>query len=129
MMTESTVDTAVATSAISRTASGRWRAVNMISTAPTNGAHVMTDRTGNGIMAVRAAARPARAVAISSQPPLGEHEEQQRAQGHAVEIVLRHPALQAAQPVTRPQRPRAQRVEHAVHEIAVDPADQPGERQ
>src|SRR5687768_17597738 len=49
MNTDSTADTAVVTSAITRTASGRCRAVNMISTAPTSGIHVMSDKTGNGI--------------------------------------------------------------------------------
>jgi hypothetical protein len=34
------------TVAIRRTASGWWRAVNMISRAPTNGAHVISDSRG-----------------------------------------------------------------------------------
>ena len=71
------------TSAMSRTASGRWRATNMMSTAPTNGAHVMIDSTGNGITR-------------SPQAPLGQHEEQQDAERHPVDVVLRQPGLQPA---------------------------------
>src|SRR5437762_305575 len=44
----------VATAAISRTASGRWRAVNMMRSAPTKGDQVMSDSTG-GVMVSRAA--------------------------------------------------------------------------
>src|SRR4030095_4774591 len=102
MKTDSTTETAVLTSAMSRTASGRWGAQNMMSTAPTNGAHVMMDSTGNGITR-------------SPQAPLRQHEEQQHAERHTVDVVLRKPGLQPANPVARPQRPRAQHVEHAVH--------------
>src|SRR5687767_12254653 len=49
MNTDSTADTAVVTSEISRTANGRCRAVNMMSTAPTSGIQVMIDNNGNGI--------------------------------------------------------------------------------
>src|SRR6266480_3204362 len=44
----------VATAAISRTASGWWRAVNMMRSAPTKGDQVMSDSTG-GVMVSRAA--------------------------------------------------------------------------
>src|SRR5215510_6046589 len=97
MNTESTVEVAVVTSAIRRTASGEWRARNMISSAPTNGDHVMIDSTGNGITR-------------SPQPPLGQHEEHQHAEGDAVHVVLREPGLQRPQPVARAQRERAQHV-------------------
>src|SRR5215475_5766843 len=33
-----------------RTSSGRWRAVNMMSTAAANGAHVITDSTGQPVI-------------------------------------------------------------------------------
>jgi hypothetical protein len=36
----------VVTSAIHRTARGRWRAVNMMSSAPMNGDHVMIESSG-----------------------------------------------------------------------------------
>src|SRR5687767_5915423 len=126
MKTDSTTEIAVVTSAMSRTASGRCRARNMISTAPTNGDHVIIERTGNGIMAVRAearrAARRAREFEMSSHPPLGQDEQHEGAEGDAVDVVLGQPRLQASQPVPRPQRPRAQHVQHAVHEVAVYPA-------
>src|SRR6266508_4171633 len=129
MNTDSTVEIAVVTSAMSRTASGRCRARNMISTAPTNGDHVMMESTGNGIIAVRAeprrAARRACGFEISPEPPVGEDEQQEGAERDAVDVVLGLAALQAALPVARPQRPRAQHVEHAVHQISIDPADQP----
>ena len=89
MNTDSTVETAVLTSAMSRTASGRWRATNMMSTAPTNGAHVMMDSTGNGITR-------------SPQAPLGQHEEQQHAERDAVDVVLRESGLQARGADRRP---------------------------
>src|SRR6267142_5073021 len=111
MKTESTVDTAVVTRAMRRTHSGWWRATNMMSTAPTNGAHVMIDRTGNGITR-------------SPQPPLGQHEEQQDAERDPVDVVLRLSGLDSAQPVAGPQRQSTQHVEHAVHQVAVRPADQ-----
>src|SRR5688572_25459935 len=87
MKTDSTTEIAVVTSAMSRTASGRCRARNMISTAPTNGDHVIIERTGNGIMAVRAearrAARRAREFEMSSHPPLGQDEQHEGAEGDA----------------------------------------------
>src|SRR4030095_8202408 len=116
MNTDSTVETAVLTSAMSRKGSGRWRATNMMSTAPTNGAHVMMDSTGNGITR-------------SPQAPLSQHEEQQHAERHAVDVILRQPGLQPAQPGASPQRQCAQHVEHAVDQIAIRPADQPREGQ
>src|SRR5215510_7177202 len=112
MKTESTVEIDVVTSAIKRTASGEWRAKNMMSTAPTNGDHVMIDSTGNGITR-------------SPQSPLGQHEQHEHAEGHAVDVVLGQPGLQRAQPVAGAQRQRAQDVEHAVHQVAIRPADQP----
>ena len=103
------------TSAMSRTASGRWRAMNMMSTAPTNGAHVMMDSTGNGITR-------------SPQAPLRQHEEQQHAEApRRRRSPAAGPVCMRREPVARPQRPRAQHVEHAVHQVAVDPADQPRE--
>src|SRR5919109_2482903 len=113
MKTESTVDTAVVTSAISRTASGRWRARNMMSTAPTKGYHVMIDSAGNGILMAARGDGPR----CSSQPPLGQHEQHEDAHGDAVDIVLGQPALQPPQPIARAQRPRAQQIEDAVHDI------------
>src|SRR6185436_10499346 len=118
MKTDSTMETAVVTSAMKRTASGRWRARNMISTAPTNGDHVMIDRTGNGIMPGRAAGSPR-----SPEPPLRQHEQDQRTEGDAIDVVLGQPGLQAAHPLPRPHGPGTQHVQQAVHEVAVDPAD------
>src|SRR6185436_6270750 len=128
MKTDSTMETAVVTSAMSRTASGRWRAQNMISSAPTNGDHVMTERTGNGIMTARpgprrAAKRPA-GSGPSPEPPLREHEQQEGPERDAVDVVLGQPRLQTAHPLPRPQGPRTQHVQHAVHQVAVDPADE-----
>src|SRR5687768_9958293 len=121
-----------------RTASGLWRAQNMMSSAPTNGAHVMNESTGNPtVMGVAAiTAEPRCSVAGSSgglppspEHPLGPHEQQQDAERDAVHVVLRASGLQAAERVARAQRPGARDVEHAIDEVAVDPADHPGERQ
>src|SRR6185295_643657 len=97
MKTDSTVETAVVTSAISRTARGEWRARNMMSTAPTNGDQVMIDSTGNGITR-------------SPQSPLGQHEEHEHAERDAVDVVLRQAGLNRAEPVAGAQRERAQHV-------------------
>src|SRR6185369_16384368 len=124
MKTDSTMETAVVTSAMSRTASGRWRAQNMISSAPTNGDHVMTERTGNGIMTARpgprrAAKRPA-GSGPSPEPPLREHEQQEGPERDAVDVVLGQPRLQTAHPLPRPQGPRTQHVQHAGHAGRID---------
>src|SRR5207249_9775455 len=101
---------------MSRTARGRWRAVNMMRSAPTKGAHVISESTGSPVI-VTGSAR-------SSPPPLGPDEEQQDAEGDPIDVVLRLPALDAPHEVAGAQRPRGQEVQHAVHEVAVDPADQ-----
>src|ERR1043166_6378061 len=129
MKTDSTVEIDVVTSAISRTASGWWRARNMMSTAPTNGAHVMIDSTGNGITAVRGEPRRAASRGCSSKSPLGEDEQHEGAEGDAVHVVLGQAALDPPQAVARPQRPRAEHVEDAVDHVAIEPADQPREGQ
>src|SRR5437899_11118785 len=135
---------------MSRTASGRWRAVNIMRSGPTKGDQVMSDRTGSVI--VTGAARPAHSVARaaspvrlggwpdtgatrlrpacpSSRPPLRPDEEQQHAERDAVDVVLRVPALDPPEQITAAQRPRAQEVQEAVHEVAVDPPDQAREAQ
>src|SRR5256885_16436621 len=177
---------------MSRTASGRWRAVNMMRSAPTKGAHVISESTGS-LVIVTGSARPAalrgwpesdahrlrsacrfslrgphrsarpaalrgwpesdahrlrsacrfslrgphgsarpvltvgglrKARVASSPPPLGPDEEQQDAEGDPIDIVLRLPALDAPHEVASAQRPRGQEVQHTVHEVAIDPADQ-----
>src|SRR5205814_1848736 len=115
---------------MSRTASGRWRAVNMMRSAPTKGAHVISESTGS-LVIVTGSARPVLTVGglrkarmASSPPPLGPDEEQQDAEGDPIDIVLRLPALDAPHEVAGAQRPRGQEVQHAVHEVTVDPADQ-----
>src|SRR5947208_13290793 len=146
---------------MSRTARGRWRAVNMMRSAPTKGAHVISESTGS-LVIVTGSARPAalrgwpesdahrlrsacrfslrgphgsarpvltvdglrKARVASSPPPLGPDEEQQDTEGDPIDIVLRLPALDAPHEVASAQRPRGQEVQHAVHEITVDPADQ-----
>src|SRR5438876_1176610 len=101
-------ETPVVTAAMSRTASGRWRAVNIMRSAPTKGDQVMSDRTGSVIGA--RAASPGHSVggvpwvrrgsvrriptaSASSRPPLRPDEEQQHAERDAVDVVLRVPAL------------------------------------
>src|SRR5262245_59207677 len=80
----------------------------MMSTAPMNGAHVMTESTGQPLMSAR---------------PSAPDEEQEHAQGHAVDVVLREPGLEPAQAVAEAERPGAEEVHDAVHDVAVDPAD------
>src|SRR5438094_437774 len=101
-------ETPIVTAAMSRTASGRWRAVNIMRSAPTKGDQVMSDRTGSVIGA--RAASPGHSVggvpwvrrgsvrriptaSASSRPPLRPDEEQQHAERDAVDVVLRVPAL------------------------------------
>src|SRR6059036_2737805 len=89
----------------------------MISNAPTNGAHVMSDSTG--MPAVIGASSVTRVPvergedAVSS-PELGPDEEEEHAEGDAIHVVLRL---------------AAQHVEHAVDEIAIDPSDEAREPQ
>src|SRR5262249_39931005 len=119
--------------AMRRTACGRWRAVNMISNAPTNGAQVITDSTGNPIVtrarSVRAVRRGQRREGAGSSPELGPHEEEEHAEGDAIDVILRLAALHSAKHVATAQRPRAQDVEHAVDDVSIDPADESGEAQ
>src|SRR5215471_4926581 len=53
----------VLATAMPRTRSGRWRAVNMMSTAPTKGAHVTIDSTGQPFIGLGGGLRP------PSEPP------------------------------------------------------------
>src|SRR5215469_9493627 len=53
----------VLATAMPRTRSGRWRAVNMMSTAPTKGAHVTIDSTGQPLIELGGGLRP------PSEPP------------------------------------------------------------
>src|SRR5439155_27126050 len=103
-----------------RTASGRWRAVNMISNAPTNGDHVISESTGT----------PRVMDVIASSPPeLSPDEEEEHAEGDTVDVVLGLAALDPAEHVATSQRPRAQHIQNAVDEVAVDPTDQAREAQ
>src|SRR5436190_13801538 len=104
----------------------------MISNAPTNGAHVMSDSTG--MPAVIGASSVTRVPvergedAVSS-PELGPDEEEEHAEGDAIHVVLRLAALHPPEHVAPAERPRAQHVEHAVDEIAIDPSDEAREPQ
>src|SRR2546430_12544408 len=49
--------------------------------------------------------------------PLRPDEEQQHAERDAVDVVLRVPALDPPEQITAAQRPRAQEVQEAVHEV------------
>src|SRR6266851_3574227 len=64
-------------------------------------------------------------AAARSSGPAAPDDQEQRAEGDGVNVVLGHAGLDAAQPVADAQRPRAQEVHDAVHEVAVDPADDP----
>src|SRR5712691_4916703 len=110
----------VVMAAMRRTACGWCRAVNMIRSAPTNGDHVMSDSTG----------KPRVMDVVASSPPeLGPDEQEEHAEGDAVDVVLGLAALDAAERVTTAQRPRAQHVQNAVDEVAVDPPDEAREAQ
>src|SRR3989442_14728216 len=104
----------------------------MISNAPTNGAHVMSDSTGMpaviGASSVIQVPAERGEDAVSS-PELGPDEEEEHAEGDAIDIVLRLAALHAPEHVAAAERPRAQHVEHAVDEIAIDPSDEARETQ
>src|SRR5262245_36018525 len=114
----------VVTAAISRTASGERRAVNMMSSAPTNGDHVMTDRMGTIMRA--GTLSPMR---VASFEELDPDEEGEDAEGHAVDVVLGLAALDAPETGARAQRPGREHVEDTVHDVTIDPADEPGEAQ
>src|SRR5256712_2503662 len=103
---------------IHRTARGRWRAVNMMSSAPTKGDHVMIESSGTSESTWRITILP---------PQLGPDDEEQQAERDAVDVVLRPAALYASQGVATAQPEGRQHVENTVHEVAVDPADQPRE--
>src|SRR6266571_6870647 len=108
----------VVTAAIHRTARGRWRAVNMMSSAPTKGDHVMIESSGTSESTWRVTILP---------PHLDPDDEEQQAERDAVDVVLRPAALYASQGVATAQRESRQHIEDTVHEVAVDPADQPRE--
>src|SRR5687767_8666547 len=115
-----------------RTASGWWRAVNMMSSAPTNGIHVITESKGNVVMdrsacSDRSVGGPSQGRVASSRPQLDEDGEGEDAEGDSVDIVLRLPGLDLAEAIAGPEAPGAEDVQHPVHQVAVDPADQPGE--
>src|SRR5262245_20732174 len=118
--------------AMTRTASGEYRAVNMIRRAPTNGAHVMI-KSAPGITTAAPVRRrppaPPRAHSPGSLPPSGPDDQQEETEGDAIHVILGLARLQPPQQVSRPQRPRAGEVEEAVHEVAIDPADEPREGQ
>src|SRR5262245_10884308 len=107
MTRDSTVEMPVVTAAISRTASGRRRAVNMMSSAPTNGIQVMRDRMGTR----------------KGLPQLRPDEQEQHAERHAIHVVLRLAGLQPSRGVARAKREGRERVEHAVDDVTVDPPD------
>src|SRR5689334_9393989 len=96
-----------------RTVSGRWRARNMISTAPMNGIQVITESTGKRVTSTEA----------SWTHQMRPHQQQQDTERDAVNVVLRLARLQPAQRVAGAQRGRAEDVDEAVHDVAVDPAD------
>src|SRR5688572_11541012 len=88
-----------------RTRSGRCRAKNMMTSALTKGAHVMIERRGSLLM-IRAAS-----------PELNPEEKNQQSDGHTVHVILRTSRLYGAHVVAGGQRPRAERIEDAVHEV------------
>src|SRR5262245_26412492 len=105
-----------------RTPSGEWRAVNMIRSAPTKGAHVMTDSAGKSIIVATVARQ-----FLSSLPPLHPHHDEEHAERHPVHVVLRLSRLQVSQAIAGAQTPRAEDVQDAVDQVAIDPPDEPRE--
>src|SRR5881397_3629910 len=105
----------------------------MISSAPIKGAHVMSESTGSPTV-IRASSvsqlrRGKRAEGAGSSPELGPDEEEEHAEGNPIDVILGLAALDSAKHIAAAQRPRAQHVEHAVDEVAIDPADELGEAQ
>src|SRR5436309_2742423 len=68
-------------------------------------------------------------VIASSPPELSPDEEEEHAEGDTVDVVLGLAALDPAEHVATSQRPRAQHIQNAVDEVAVDPTDQAREAQ
>src|SRR5437899_1186554 len=99
----------VVTAEIHRTARGRWRAVNMMSSAPTKGDHVMIESSGTSESPWRITILP---------PQLGPDDEEQQAERDAVDVVLRPAALYASQGVATAQREGRQHVENTGHEAS-----------
>src|SRR5262245_63494589 len=81
----------------------------MIRSAPMKGAHVMSDRYG--------------IPRIMSARPLDPDDQEEQAERHPVHVVLGLPGLDAAEPVAGLERPRAEEVDDAVDDVAVEPAD------
>src|SRR5262245_64695931 len=101
----------VLATARTRTRSGRWRAQNMMSRAPTNGAQVIAERTGSALIAPTASgpggpARPATGGPCPrSSRPLAPDQEEEDPERHAVHVVLGPARLDAPEAVARRQRP------------------------
>src|SRR5262245_49791396 len=107
MRTDTSSGSSVVTAARPRTSSGLWRAQNMIRSAPMKGDHVMIESTG---------------IPFMSAWPLDPDDQEEQAERDPVHVVLRLPGLDAAQAIARLEGPRAEEVDHAVHDVAVDPS-------
>src|SRR4029453_18767667 len=80
-----------------------------IRSAPMKGAQVMIDRYGM--------------PRIMSAWPLDPDDQEEQAERHPVHVVLGLPGLDAPEPVAGLEGPRAEEVDDAVDDVAVEPAD------
>src|SRR6266508_3210229 len=99
-----------------RTRSGRWRAVNMMSTAPTKGAHAMIERTGQPLISLGGGLRP------PSEPPprtgLGRQSRRSNSVHHIPRGLLLGGGLRPpSEPPPRTDLRRQSRRSNSVHHI------------